>query len=85
MNERGWYLDRQNDPDCIHMIATPNHEQAVDAFLEDLGLCVDAERSNPPPTNDNRTAMLYGVTSNISSDQDIEDIVLNDLDKMYRI
>jgi glutamate/tyrosine decarboxylase-like PLP-dependent enzyme len=36
MDERGWHLDRQNDPDALHMMVSPAHAQVADAFLADL-------------------------------------------------
>ena len=36
MEERGWCLDRQNDPDAMHMMVSPRHLGIVDEFLEDL-------------------------------------------------
>jgi len=36
MDERGWHLDRQNDPDALHMMVSPAHAKVADAFLEDL-------------------------------------------------
>lgn len=36
MDDRGWHLDRQKDPDALHMMVSPEHERIVDAFLADL-------------------------------------------------
>ena len=36
MEERGWCLDRQNDPDAMHMMVSPRHLTIVDEFLADL-------------------------------------------------
>jgi sphinganine-1-phosphate aldolase len=36
MDDRGWCLDRQNDPDALHLMVSPAHAKVVDAFLEDL-------------------------------------------------
>jgi glutamate/tyrosine decarboxylase-like PLP-dependent enzyme len=36
MDERGWHLDRQNDPDALHIMVSPVHARVADAFLEDL-------------------------------------------------
>ena len=36
MDERGWCLDRQGDPDALHMMVSPKHLTVVDAFLADL-------------------------------------------------
>jgi len=36
MDERGWCLDRQNDPDALHMMVSPRHLTVVEPFLADL-------------------------------------------------
>jgi glutamate/tyrosine decarboxylase-like PLP-dependent enzyme len=36
MDERGWHLDRQNDPPALHMMVSPAHAKVADAFLADL-------------------------------------------------
>jgi glutamate/tyrosine decarboxylase-like PLP-dependent enzyme len=36
MDQRGWHLDRQKDPDALHLMVSPEHHRVVDAFLEDL-------------------------------------------------
>jgi len=36
MDARGWHLDRQTDPDALHLMVSPEHAKVADAFLEDL-------------------------------------------------
>ena len=36
MDDKGWHLDRQNGPDALHMMVSPEHHRIVDAFLTDL-------------------------------------------------
>jgi len=36
MDARGWHLDRQTDPDALHLMVSPDHAKVADAFLEDL-------------------------------------------------
>ncbi len=36
MDDRGWHLDRQNNPDALHLMVSPEHDKIVDHFLEDL-------------------------------------------------
>jgi glutamate/tyrosine decarboxylase-like PLP-dependent enzyme len=40
MDDKGWHLDRQKDPDALHMMVTPNHARIVDEFLSDLRAAV---------------------------------------------
>jgi len=36
MDERGWHLDRQTDPEALHMMVSPAHAKVIDPFLADL-------------------------------------------------
>jgi glutamate/tyrosine decarboxylase-like PLP-dependent enzyme len=36
MDERGWHLDRQNGPDALHLMVSPEHHKVVEPFLADL-------------------------------------------------
>ena len=36
MDDRGWHLDRQSDPDALHLMVSPAHKEIVDTFLTDL-------------------------------------------------
>jgi len=36
MDDRGWCLDRQRDPDALHMMVSPAHAEVADEFLADL-------------------------------------------------
>jgi glutamate/tyrosine decarboxylase-like PLP-dependent enzyme len=36
MDEKGWHLDRQKDPDALHLMVSPEHDRIVDVFLDDL-------------------------------------------------
>lgn len=36
MDAKGWHLDRQQLPPCLHLMVTPAHARVVDAFLADL-------------------------------------------------
>jgi glutamate/tyrosine decarboxylase-like PLP-dependent enzyme len=41
MDDRGWHLDRQHDPDALHLMVSPEHEGVVDDFLADLQQAVE--------------------------------------------
>ena len=45
MDDRGWHLDRQQGPDALHMMVSPEHAGAADAFLTDLA---DAVKGHGP-------------------------------------
>ena len=48
MDERGWCLDRQTDPNALHLMVSPEHHRIVDDFLADLR---DAAKTHGPSKN----------------------------------
>ncbi len=40
MDDKGWHLDRQQNPAALHMMVTPNHAKIADQFLDDLRYAV---------------------------------------------
>jgi len=40
MDDKGWCLDRQKNPDALHVMLSPKHATVADAFLEDLAEAV---------------------------------------------
>jgi glutamate/tyrosine decarboxylase-like PLP-dependent enzyme len=36
MDDCGWHLDRQNDPDALHLMVSPEHAKVASTFLDDL-------------------------------------------------
>ncbi len=45
MDEHGWHLDRQNGPDALHMMISPEHSRIVEEFLTDLDAAAGKVRS----------------------------------------
>ena len=41
MDDLGWHLDRQKEPDALHMMVSPEHEKVVEPFLVDLRHAVE--------------------------------------------
>lgn len=69
MAARGWHLDCQVRPQSIHLVVTPNHESAIDSFLDDLAAAV-REVGQAGQRTGTQPHMLYGVTSNIAAGSD---------------
>lgn len=42
MDDRGWHLDRQTNPDALHLMVSPAHADVAEQFLEDLRESVKA-------------------------------------------
>jgi glutamate/tyrosine decarboxylase-like PLP-dependent enzyme len=41
MDDKGWCLDRQQNPSALHLMISPNHHKVADQFLADLGDAVN--------------------------------------------
>ena len=59
MEKRGWKLDRQQRPPCLHLMVTPAHAAVVDDFLVDLRACVDELAATKPVPEG--AAAMYGM------------------------
>ena len=83
LEERGWRIDRQREPDAIHVIVTPNHRQAVDPFLADLAQSLAEERERPADGDGHGEALLYGVTAEVPVGADREAFLRSAMSETY--
>lgn len=83
MAQKGWRLDRQRNPDSLHMIATANHGQSIQPFLHDLALATVAERSNPSRKTNDGPATLYGVTAGAITGASIDEAMRSQMDTQF--
>lgn len=80
LEAEGWRIDRQRDPDSIHLIVNPTHAAVAEEFLTDLGRATAAA---PPAGSGDGGATLYGVTSRLEAGVDVETAVLDQLESRY--
>jgi hypothetical protein len=64
LEARGWHVDRQQRPDCLHAMVTPRHLEVVPAFLGDLAAAVDAVRADPSLAKAG-SAPMYGLVGRL--------------------
>lgn len=64
MEERGWHIDRQQRPECLHAMVTPGHADVIQQYLADLADTVARVRRNPEASLAGGAAM-YGMISRI--------------------
>jgi glutamate/tyrosine decarboxylase-like PLP-dependent enzyme len=83
MEGRGWHIDRLQDPAAIHLMITPAHVQAVDAYLGDLRSSVDYAAAHPEAAGQGAAAM-YGMLAHVPDRGMIRDYVLQHIDDLYR-
>lgn len=64
MQARGWGVDRQQNPNCVHCSISAGNHQAVEAYLADLRDVVAIVRANPALAREGEAAM-YGMMAKI--------------------
>jgi glutamate/tyrosine decarboxylase-like PLP-dependent enzyme len=79
MERRGWHLDRQQRPECVHLMVLPVHAPVAEKFLADLRECADELRAHPELAAEGQAAM-YGTMAKIPDRGSVREFVLAFLD-----
>ncbi|MEQ8702346.1 MAG: aspartate aminotransferase family protein [Phaeodactylibacter sp.] len=64
LSEQGWYVDRQQRPNCIHVTVMPQNLPVLQQYIDDLGTAVDFAKANPQAKAKGNAA-LYGLMARI--------------------
>lgn len=64
MTKKGWFFDRVQEPQAIHLTIMPLHIETADDFLTDLASCVEEVKANPELAKSGDAAM-YGMMAKI--------------------
>ncbi len=62
--EKGWYVDRQQRPNCIHVTVMPQNLPVLEAYIDDLRSAVAFAKANPKAKAEGNAA-LYGLMARI--------------------
>lgn len=82
LEAKGWAVDRQHRPACVHLTCTGNHLQIVDDYLADLAAAVAEVRANPDAAGSG-TAPMYGMMAKIPVRGLVKANVRKVLEQMY--
>jgi sphinganine-1-phosphate aldolase len=82
MQMRGWYIDRQQHPVCLHLMITPAHTAHIGSFLKDLGECVATVRTHPELSKEGMAAM-YGMAAVVPDPTMIDQFLYQFMDQRY--
>jgi len=82
MEKRGWHIDRQQKPECLHAMVTPLHRQVMTQYLADLKECFEYVKANPKLSLEGGAA-TYGMVSKVPFRGMVKKNVLNMMRKMY--
>ena len=64
LSEKGWYVDRQQRPNCIHVTVMPQNLPVLQQYIEDLKAAVAFAKANPKAKAKGNAA-LYGLMARI--------------------
>jgi sphinganine-1-phosphate aldolase len=82
LEDRGWHVDRQQHPACVHCTVTANHLPIVDDYLRDLAAAVAFVRANPDVKSRGNAAM-YGMMAKVPVRAMVRSAVLRVMEGMY--
>lgn len=82
MEERGWFIDRQMNPDSIHLTITPANTASCDRYLADLKECTAHAKAHPELAGEGMAAM-YGMVAKIPDPTMINQFLYQYLDQRY--
>ena len=64
LEQRGWNVDRQQHPNCIHLTVNASNGKMVQPYLEDVAVAVAQVRENPDLAASGNAAM-YGMMARV--------------------
>jgi glutamate/tyrosine decarboxylase-like PLP-dependent enzyme len=82
MEERGWSLDRQQNPACVHCTVSAGNRPVVGDFLDDLAESVEIVRERPELKSEGNAAM-YGLMAKIPLEGAVKMSILKVMEQMY--
>ena len=82
LEERGWHLDRQQDPPSVHLTVMAQHAATVEAYLRDLAVAVAFVRAHPELKTQGNAA-TYGLMANLPVRSMVKQTVRGILVQMY--
>lgn len=80
-----WQINRQNNPDALHMIVTINHEAVVDEFLSDLEKATVSVSKLPLDANSGKSAVLYGGAETLAQSTSINTAAIQRIEDSYKL
>ncbi|WDP85548.1 MAG: aspartate aminotransferase family protein [Desulfobacter sp.] len=82
MEEKGWHIDRQQKPECLHAMVTPLHHEVIDQYLNDLAASSAYVRARPKLATQGGAA-TYGMVSKVPFRKMVKKNVIKMMRDMY--
>lgn len=82
LEERGWHVDRQQRPACLHLMVNPDHGPVADKYLADLREGVAWVKGHPEAAKSGRAA-TYGLMAGLPARGMVAEKVLERMEQIY--
>lgn len=82
LQEKGWYVDRQQTPESVHLTLSPVHAEHIKDYVLDLREAVQKVKEHPE-LNKSGQAAMYGMMARIPFRGMIKSSVMAIMEKMY--
>lgn len=82
LEDKGWHVDRQQHPACVHCTITANHLPIIDDYARDLAAAVDFVRTHPD-VKSRGNAALYGMMAKVPVRAMVRSAVQRVMEGMY--
>ena len=82
LQEKGWYIDRQQTPESVHLTLSPVHAEYMRDYVMDLKEAVKKVKDHPE-LNTSGQAAMYGMMARIPFRGMIKSSVMSIMEKMY--
>lgn len=84
LKNRGWHVEGQHLPPCLHMTVSPVHAEIKDAFLSDLQ---DVVKNVPAADSEkiSEQASMYGMIGTMTDRKTARQFALDYLNDLYRM
>lgn len=84
LEKRGLIVEKQSNPESIHMTMMPNHIGKTDGIIEQMKASI-AELKGNPNLYDLGSKAVYGMMAKIPDEAIVEDFIVHYMDKVYKI
>jgi glutamate/tyrosine decarboxylase-like PLP-dependent enzyme len=83
MNERGWHIDSQHMPPCLHFTVSPMHLKSVDLLLADLQAAAE-EAAKLKPADISGDAAVYGMIGSMPDRAQARELTLQYFNDLFK-
>jgi len=84
LKERGWMIEKQQMPACLHVTVSPFHANLADAFLADLKDCA-REVEGVDDSQLSEEAVMYGMMASMPDRSAACDFAVQYLNQLYQL